>query len=118
MDAPRPILKINEISSINLKTDSYEFKLIFGNSSDSIFFELIDLKSFPEIKYFNNFNLQQLQALNPYFKQFISIEKIIKSIKFIESNKIKIKEEIINESSIINIFLLILLMKKIKFLFL
>ena len=53
MDAPKPIDKFNEISSNNLINDSSEFKLIFRNSTDSISFELIDLKSFPERKYFN-----------------------------------------------------------------
>ena len=104
MDAPKPIDKFNEISSNNLTNDSSEFKLIFRNSTDSISFELIDLKSFPERKYFNIFNLLQLQGLNPYFKQFISIEKIIKSLnKVIENNQMKIKEES-NDGSIINIY--------------
>ncbi len=104
MDAPKPIDKFNEISSNNLKNDSSEFKLVFRNSTDSISFELIDLKSFPERKYLNVFNLLQLQGINPYFKQFISIEKIIKSInKVIENNQMKIKEES-NDSSIINIY--------------
>ena len=104
MDAPKPINKFNEISSNNLTNDSSEFKLIFRNSTDSISFELIDLKSFPERKYFNIFNLLQLQGLNPYFKQFISIEKIIKSLnKVIENNQMKIKEES-NDGTIIKIY--------------
>ncbi len=100
MEAPKPNLQFIENSSINLKDNISEFKLNFGTIGDSIYFELIDLQSFPNIIYRNIFNFTQLQTLNLWFKQFSSIEKIIKMLnKMIQSNNFKIKNNSNNQNN-------------------
>lgn len=94
MEAPKPDLQFKEISTMIIKDNYSEHKLNFGTIGDSIYFELIDVKSFPSIIYQNIFNITQLQALNPWFKQFTTIEKIIKMFKkMIDLNEFKIKYE-------------------------
>ena len=100
MEAPKPNLQFIENSSINLKDSISEFKLNFGTIGDSIYFELIDLQSFPNIIYRNIFNFTQLQTLNLWFKQFSSIEKVIKMLnKMIQSNNFKIKNNSNNQNN-------------------
>jgi hypothetical protein len=101
MEAPKPNLQFIENSSINLKDNISEFKLNFGTIGDSIYFELIDLQSFPNIIYRNIFNFTQLQTLNLWFKQFSSIEKVIKMLnKMIQTNNFKIKNNSNNQNNI------------------
>ena len=95
METPQPITIIvyNEIISINIKNNEIEYKLILKSSPESIQLELIDSNIISGIVFENILNLNQLYQLNPYFRQFISIEKLIKTIKkFFENNEIKIKE--------------------------
>ena len=100
MEAPKPNLQFIENSSINLKDSISEFKLNFGTIGDSVYFELIDLQSFPNIIYRNIFNFTQLQTLNLWFKQFSSIEKVIKMLnKMIQSNNFKIKNNSNNQNN-------------------
>jgi len=102
MEAPKPQLQFNENSSMNIKDNSSEYKLNFGTIGDSIYFELIDLKSFPSIKYLNIFNMTQLQGLNLWFKQFSTIDKIVKMFnKMIKSNEFKVKNVINNQNKYI-----------------
>ena len=124
MEAPKPQLQFNENSSMNIKDNSSEYKLNFGTIGDSIYFELIDLKSFPSIKYLNIFNMTQLQGLNLWFKQFSTIDKIVKMFnKMVKSNEFKVKNVTNNQNKYIYfvniideddvILMLILLMKMI-----
>ena len=102
MEAPKPQLQFNENSSMNIKDNSSEYKLNFGTIGDSIYFELIDLKSFPSIKYLNIFNMTQLQGLNLWFKQFSTIDKIVKMFnKMIKSNEFKVKNVTNNQNKYI-----------------
>ena len=100
MEAPKPNLQFIENSSINLKDNISEFKLNFGTIGDSVYFELIDLQSFPNIIYRNIFNFTKLQTLNLWFKQFSSIEKVIKMLnKMIQCNNFKIKNNSNNQNN-------------------
>ena len=81
------------VISKDISANSSVFKLILQSSSDSIFFGLYD-KNFPVgISYQTILTVQKLEELNPYFKQFQSIEKIVKNFKrLIESNQLNIEQ--------------------------
>ena len=56
-----------------------------------------ELNSFLGTKYQNSLNIEKLQELNPYFKQFTSINKVIKFFKKIfKTNEIKIQQNKLN----------------------
>ena len=65
---------------------------------------MIQQKTFPEIKYDKEYNISDLEKINSYFKQFSSLEKLIKMLKKLFGNKqIDISFEDKNEN-IIKIF--------------
>ena len=96
MEAPKPINNITftEKSSMILKNNSSEFKLVFGTYGESIYFELKNIKIFPNIIYKNICTLNDLQKTNCWFNQFKTLDKLIKIINnMINTNKIQIKDE-------------------------
>ncbi len=96
MEAPKPINNITftEKSSMIWKNNSSEFKLVFGTYGESIYFELKNIKIFPNIIYKNIFTLNDLQKTNSWFNQFTTLDKLIKIINnMINTNKIQIKDE-------------------------
>ena len=102
MEAPKPINNISftEKSSMILKNNSSEFKLVFGTYGESIYFELQKIKIFPNIIYKNIFTLNDLQKINCWFKQFTTLDKLIKIINnMINTNNIKIKNEQSNNNN-------------------
>lgn len=82
-----------EIISKDISVNSSIYKLILKSSSDSILFELYD-KSLPiGISYKNSLDIKKLEELNPFFKQFGSIDGVIKNFKkLLDKNKINIKQ--------------------------
>jgi len=70
-----------EMISKDISVNSSIYKLIIKSSSDSILFELHDESLSVGISYQNVLDIKKLQALNPYFKQFDSIEKVFKNFK-------------------------------------
>ena len=83
-----------EVISKDISVNSSVFKLILQSSSDSILFEIYDKNIPVGINYQAILNVHELEELNPYFKQFQSIEKIIKNFKrLIESNQLNIEQK-------------------------
>lgn len=86
-------MTFKEVISNDISNNSSIFKLILKSSPDSILFELYDKNISVGIRYQIILNIQKLEELNPYFKQFQSIEKIIKNFKrLIESNQLNIEQ--------------------------
>ena len=68
--------------------------MVFGTYGESIYFELKNIKIFPNIIYKNIFTLNDLQKTNSWFNQFTTLDKLIKIINnMINTNKIQIKDE-------------------------
>ena len=95
-EAPTPFLskeKFEQQCSITIKQNILQYNLNFGTYGESIYFELYDFQK-ENYKYIGIFNLSKLKEINDWFKQFSSLEKIIKAIKKkMNSNEFKIKEE-------------------------
>ena len=70
-----------EVISKDISIKSSIFKLIFESSSDSILFKLYDKNLPVGISYQTILKIQELEELNPYFKQFQSIERVKKILK-------------------------------------
>ena len=86
-------MTFTEVISKDISNNSSIFKLILKSSPDSILFELYDKNISVGIRYQIILNIQKLEELNNYFRQFQSIEEIIKNFKrLIESNKLNIAQ--------------------------
>ena len=96
IEAPTPYMSkevFEQQCSIAIKNNNLEYKLNFGTYGDSIYFELYDFQK-ENYKYIGIFNLFRLKEINDWFKQFSSLEKMIKAIKKkINSNEFKLREE-------------------------
>lgn len=94
MEAINPVsLSFNEESSYILSNNTYEFRLAFGTIGESIYFDLQEPKLLSK-KYQNIFSLNTLQKMNYWFKQFPSMDKLVKIFNnMMKSKKFRIKNE-------------------------
>ena len=96
IEAPTPFMPkeiFEQQLSITIKNNNLEYNLNFGTYGESIYFELYDFQK-ENYKYIGIFNLSKLKEINDWFKQFSSLEKMIKAIKKkMNSNEFKLKDE-------------------------